>query len=225
MTNFHIVIPYYNNWDLLHQLLGDLWRLERENISSILIVDDLSEEKDGLKFWQENMFKVEVIRNEENLGFLKTSNIGLRDRAEKYPDDFVCLISTDVLIKSKFIDYIKVLYADNSDIPLFGGRLLSTDTGWNKFGNEIFHYLEGWFLCAKGWSWAELGYFDEQYAPNDFEDVDLSTKALRLGYDLIPLNSPGVQHIGGKSIGYSDERFRLTNTNKKKFEEKWIPKQ
>ena len=68
----------------------------------------------------------------------------------------------------------------------------------------------------------KLNYFDERYVPHDFEDVDLSTTALSLGMELIPLNNPGLQHIGGQSIGYSPAREAITRTNLKKFGDKWI---
>ena len=67
-----------------------------------------------------------------------------------------------------------------------------------------------------------MGYFDDRYAVSDFEDVDLSTTAVSLGYNLVPLNNPGLVHLGGKSIGYSPEREARTRINQEKFEEKWI---
>ena len=34
-------------------------------------------------------------------------------------------------------------------------------TGWNKFGEKIFPYLEGWLLATTSKGWAELGYFEK----------------------------------------------------------------
>jgi len=66
-----------------------------------------------------------------------------------------------------------------------------------------------------------IGYFDERFAPSDYEDVDLSTRALLWNWELVPLNNPGLYHIGGQSIGYTEERRKRTEENKKKFEMKW----
>ena len=81
-----------------------------------------------------------------------------------------------------------------------------------------FFQLRARLLCYM----ERLNYFDERYVPHDFEDVDLSTTALSLGMELIPLNNPGLQHIGGQSIGYSPAREAITRTNLKKFGDKWI---
>ena len=78
-------------------------------------------------------------------------------------------------------------------------------------------------LIAKKEHWEELGYFDERYAPHDFEDVDLSTTALSKGFNLAQIvPETVVEHIGAQSIGYGDERSELTKKNREKFREKWI---
>ncbi|MEK6882660.1 MAG: hypothetical protein AABY22_23765, partial [Nanoarchaeota archaeon] len=71
-------------------------------------------------------------------------------------------------------------------------------------------------------AWDELFYFDEQFAPSDMEDIDLSTKAYALGYDLVALPSDMTHHIGGQSIGFNPEREKITLINKEKFKNKWI---
>jgi GT2 family glycosyltransferase len=91
-------------------------------------------------------------------------------------------------------------------------------------GDKIFPYLEGWLLATTAESWKELGYFDERYAPHIFEDIDLSTTALSLGMQLVPLNNPNLSHAGGGTITYTEQRHELTRVNMKKFGEKWTNK-
>jgi GT2 family glycosyltransferase len=67
-----------------------------------------------------------------------------------------------------------------------------------------------------------MGYFDERFAPHDMEDVDLSTKAKKLGIDLCTYPSEYVSHIGAQTIQYGSEREQVTLENKKKFYEKWV---
>ena len=111
-------------------------------------------------------------------------------------------MSNDVRIHGKFVSQIKEIVT-NSPKSLVGGVLYSKDTGWNKFGDKIFPYLEGWLLATTVGNWKELGYFDERFSPCDFEDVDLSTTALSLGYELVPLNNPGLVHMGAGTLGYN----------------------
>lgn len=212
---FSFVIPAYNNYSLLHTLLWDI----RQNCSpvyEIIITDDGNDQEtlDGLDWWT-GLLPVRHFRNKKPLGFLKNSNSGLRLAT----GDVLCLVSTDVRIHKDIVDYsTNGKYAE----CLFGGRYLNFDTGWNTFDGVMFPYLEGWLLCASLSDWKRLDYFDERFAPHDMEDVDLSTKAKRLGIDLIDYPPEYVSHIGAQTIGYNPEREQITIENKKKFWEKWV---
>src|SRR5688572_19821438 len=79
----HIVIPIYNQWNLVHSLLWDLFRKERENIASITLVNDCStdpEVEGGIRWWCSEYggkYPIRSITNEENHGFLLSSNLGI----------------------------------------------------------------------------------------------------------------------------------------------------
>lgn len=233
MGKVHIVIPVYNQWALCHSLLWNLFRKEKENIASITLVNDCStdpEVEGGIKWWCSSYggkYPIYSITNEENIGFLLSANKGLKEvtnREGTLPQDIIILLSTDVLVHGKFISQIIDSIKSNSR-SLIGGILYSTSTGWNLFGEQLFPYLEGWLLATTVIGWSDLGYFDERYAESDYEDVDLSTKAIEKQYQLVPLNNVGIQHLGGKSIGYNDERFARTKINQEKFRQKWITSQ
>lgn len=223
----HIVIPIYNGWAMTHELLWNLFRKERENIASITLVNDCStdpEVEGGIKWWCSeygSKYPIRSITNLENKGFLISSNLGLIETAKIAKEgDIIILLSTDVQVHGKFISQIIDILEANPK-SLVGGILYNQDTGWNRF-DRIYPYLEGWLLATTVRGWYELDFFDERYAPSDFEDVEASTKALHLGYELVPLNNVSIKHLGGKSIGYSDERFAQTKINQEKFRQKWI---
>lgn len=218
-----IVIPVYKHSELLDQLFTDLYNHEKSNIESVYVVDDFSQ--DGgldlcIEAWSAHL-PIVTVRTKENVGFTIASNSGLAVAVleSENPLTPIYLISSDVRITGKFIERTNVLLDDET---LVGHKLLSRDTGWNRFEHKIFPYLEGYFLVATAKAWADLDYFDEHYAPYDFEDVDLSTKAISKGYKLIPTNNPNIKHLGGKSIGYSMERSNITMFNKDYFKRKWI---
>ena len=230
MCNVHIVIPVYNNWAMCHELLWKLQKIEAKNISSIHLINDCSTDDEvvgGLKWWASSYgskFPIYFINNSENMGFLQTSNYGMQMVAgldSTKDTDIIVLLSTDVNISYPFIQQIKDLIEYNPE-SLVGGVLYSHDTGWNKFGSRLFPYLEGWLLAAQVKTWDFLEYFDEQFSPCDYEDLDLSTKAIEAGRHLAPLNNPGIFHLGGKSIGYSPVREARTRINQEKFKNKWI---
>lgn len=163
------------------------------------------------------MLPIREIRLEKNVMFLKATNIGLK----KATGDIIITTSNDVRIFQNISQAIINLLNDD-DHQLIGGRLLDWDTGWNTFGTAMFPYLEGWLLAATRSGWEDLGYFDEQYAPSDMEDVDLSATAGMMGYKLTALPSDMTQHLGAQSIGYNPEREKITLANKEKFRKKWI---
>ena len=217
--NVSIVIPYYNGWEMTHSLLYDLYRNDKDNITEVMLVDDASTDTaciSGASFWKK-LLPVRIYRFEENVGFLRAANKGL----EKATGDIKVLISNDVSIKQPFCQQVIKLLTDNPK-QLIGNYFHVTDTGWNKFSDRIFPYLAGYFLGATADTWEYLEYFDERYAPSDYEDLDISTKALAGDVKLTSLNLPGIIHIGGQTIKYGAEREKQTYINKEKFKNKWI---
>lgn len=218
-----IVIPIYKNWELCQSLLQDLMKHEKDNVDEVIIVDDFSEDAEvdgGLEFWVEsNVLPVSVVRTERNGGFTISSNIGLK-YADVITKGVSFLISSDVRIHGHFIDQATNILFDRKS--LVGNRLISFDSGWNTFNGVTFEYLEGFFLACTNGGWRELGYFDQNYAPQDMDDVDLSTTAKSKGYKLISMNSPLIQHKGAGTIGYNPAREAVTIRNKEYFRNKWV---
>lgn len=219
-----IVIPIYNHWELVHQLLFDLYTYNRDSIYEIILVDDDSTEDSvygGARWWKsiysgmDNSNVIKYVKLEKNVGFLRSSNCGMNQAS----GDILILISTDVRCPCKFVeDVVRVLSAPKT---ITGGKLLNFDTGWNKFYGKIYPYIEGWLLACTKEAWDTIGGFDDRFAPCDFEDIDFTTAALSKGYGVIALDNPKIVHLGAQSIGYNLEREKGTNINKIKFEEKW----
>jgi GT2 family glycosyltransferase len=214
-----IVIPYHDGWALTHQLLLDLYKQDRDNINEVMLVDDASDDGSisGATWWKK-LLPVRVFRFEENMGFLRSANKGLK----KATGDIKILISNDVRVYQPFIQQIITLLEENPT-QLIGNYFHATDTGWNKFADRLFPYMAGYLLASTSDGWDDLEYFDELYVPSDMEDIDLSTTAIKLGYKLTSLNLSSITHIGGQTIKYGVEREKITNVNKEKFKNKWIP--
>jgi GT2 family glycosyltransferase len=219
---FSFVIPTYNRYDLVHQTLFDIYK-HCSQVDEVIVMDDASPEEmsDGLNWWMTNkMLNVRHIRMKENKGFLKTSNAGLKLAM----GDVVCLLSNDVRIHYDISKIAHGILTDEFPKSLIGGRLIWWDSGWNTFNGTVYPYIEGWLLCMTKEGWKDVGYFDERFAPYDYEDVDLSTSAVEKGYTLLPLEERYTQHIGAQSIQYGSEREAQTQLNGKKFEAKWVTK-
>lgn len=209
---FSFVIPAYNNYKLLHALLWDIWK-NCTPPHEVIVTDDGNDEEtlDGLKWWNSSgLLPIKHFRH-NGVGFLMNSNYGL----QKASGNLVALVSTDVRIYKDIVGY----WVNRE--TLMGGRLIDWDSGWNTFNNKTYPYVEGWLLCMYQENWEQLNYFDERFAPNDMEDVDLSTSAIEHGISLKTYPEGYVSHIGAQTIGYNENREKVTLENKKKFYEKW----
>jgi len=219
-----IVTLCFNHYQLTNTLLYGLYNAERENIKRIIVVDNASsdETQDGMAYWKTMWPVVEVSRQPYNLGFTLGANVGLKLATQGVKNDhLVFLISNDVQIRGKFIQQTADIVS-NQKCRLVGNTLISHDSGWNKFGDKIYEYLDGSFLATATGEWKELGYFDPAYAPGDYEDVDISATAKKLGYELRPLNNPHIFHMCAGTTGYSPEREKITRCNQEYFQRKWV---
>lgn len=215
-----IVVLTYNHYDFTHQLLMDI-KQHCVGVHEVIVVDNASEDENveqGLNFWLGlNVLPLKVVRLTKNRGFVGGMNYGI----EKAEGKLVAIFSNDIRIHtSNFIQLILNNFWRDSKIIL-GAECYTHDTGWNQFGGNIYPYMSGHFLVATKQFWGQVGGFDTRYAPSDYEDVDLSTTALQMGYDLIELPKGIVTHLGGGTYGYTTERLARTRNNQAKFIEKW----
>ena len=224
--NFSIVVPCYRHPELASQILMDIY--QNCTADEVIVVDDFSNDKETknvYEFWQRvgESFPLKVLYLPENVGFVKASNAGLKEAI----GDIVALISSDVRIYKDLKKFTLEIIKTHNDKILLGGRYLDWDTGWNIFDGKTYPYVEGWALIATRSAWEEIGWFDERFAPWDFEDVDLSTTAASKGYQLrqfSPWQGEVMEHMVAKSIGYTDERRAITEAHRELFRQKWTTK-
>ena len=220
-----VVTLCFNHYQLTNTLLYGLYNAELANIKRVIVVDNASsdETQEGLAYWKTLWPVVEVVRQPYNLGFTLGANVGLKLATRGVENDhLVYLISNDVQIRGKFIQQTAdIVFSQKS---LVGNILVAHDSGWNKFGDKIYEYIDGSFLATTAGGWKDLGYFDPAYAPGDYEDTDLSTLAKTKGYKLVPLNNPHIFHACAGTTGYSPEREIITRCNQEYFCRKWTIK-
>ncbi len=223
-----IVIPYFNRWDLTHPRLMELYNNVQDNCE-IILVDDASTETEpgnGVKWWMTNTSKhtIRYYRNEQNLGFGKSLNNGAKLAKGKY----IVLLSNDVVVYGDFVSDIITLIGQD-DKMLVCGRAVDFPGGWNEFTIDgkhfIIPYAEGWLLACTKEAWKKLGGFDPAYGKYDYEDVDISTRALELEFSIVSMNSQKVRHLGAQTITPIDpHRVDLTKTNRQIYISKWESK-
>jgi GT2 family glycosyltransferase len=165
--------------------------------------------------WSETMQeRLLVVHLDQNEGFGPGHNRG----AEAASGDVLAFISNDVTVVG---DYAGILQAEVKDGDLYGAELLRHDTGWNTFENQVIPYLAGWCIVATRSTWEELGGWDERYVPCDYEDLDLSYRAMKAKMRLVDLQLPLRHAFGQTAQALEGGRLAITQRNRELFMKKW----
>src|SRR3989344_831197 len=202
----NIIIPNYNGADLISKnLLKVVESLEDYPDSKIIIVDDGSDLPDYEKLREfinslKNK-KIELIRKEKNSGFSSTVNKGTFSQ----DSDFLVFLNSDVVPEKDFLSRVVLDFEINKN--LFGIGFLDKSKEGEKIvfrGRGEAFWKRGFLVHKKGdidrpdtfWIsggssivrsgiFKELGGFDEIYDPFYWEDIDVSYRARKLGYEIM----------------------------------------
>lgn len=227
-----IIIPNYNNVDLLKELLGSL-----DNVKTpfdVIIVDNNSQD-DSVSYIKENYPQIRLIVNDENRGFAKAVNQAIRLSDKPY----LFLLNNDTVVFEDTLDELlgtiksnPMIYAVSSKMIQYDNPELIDDAGdeytllsWSKKrGNnrdvstytrdcEVFGACAGAALYRKD-CLDEIGLFDEDFE-SYVEDMDLSFRARMYGYISYYCADARVYHHGSATTGsrYNPFKVRISARN------------
>lgn len=239
-----IIIPAYGAHEMTADCLLWLYSSLRTCVSrcEVMLVDDASE----VPF--ENIFGVvqglRIIRNETNLGFLRSCNqaAGLARGKD------IVLLNNDTYPIGRWVDHLRDRLEISPGSLVVGARLVGIDgllqesggiifsdaSGWNfgrgwaaddprcTFAREV-DYCSGAALLVQGQFARDGALFDTRFAPAYYEDTDLCFEARRRGGSVWVEPKAVVIHREGGSHG-TNALFgvkKYQEVNRQKFEEKW----
>lgn len=203
-----VVIPNYNGKSLLADVLPSvITALASLNSSSEIIVVDDNSTDDSITFINANFPDIIVLKNEVNLGFSGTMNKGIYAASM----DLVLILNNDVkLLPGYFEDQLRffekpdtfgvngtVLNWD-SEILQGGGKLISrhlfkikanqnyyvTDLPTDKNAEYLSMFLGGTNALVDRKKLLLLQGYNDLFSPFYVEDVELSIRALRMGWKM-----------------------------------------
>ena len=216
-----IIIPTYIKKQLLQNISKNMQFFTG---CEVIVVNDNPKEslKDDLKAFK----NFTLIENNQNLGFARSVNRGVRKAAKKY----VLLLNDDVLLFDDTYKNAIGLFEKNP--LLFAVSFAQKERDNAIVGKNILYWKKGLIFHAKakdmkfGYNaWADggsclidknkflqLGGFDSIYTPFYWEDIDLSYRAGKHGYKIIFDPSLLVQHYHESTIGknYSQRFIKIT---------------
>ncbi len=217
-----VTIPNYNGADLLKKNLPKLYlALQKHVVDFEVIVADDASRDDSVKYLKKQYPEIILVEHSENKGFSRNINSAIK----KASKDLVFFLNTDVELTE---DYFELLFRYFEKPDTFGvmGKVIGLQDGETQDAakyptitpisiraninylplSETSSWLPTLFLSG-GWALVdrlkldELGGFDEIYSPFYGEDVDLSLRAWKTGYQCYFEPKAICKHPSSTTIG------------------------
>ncbi len=232
MTDLTVIIPNYNGNVFLESCFNSL---EDQDYSFEVIIVDNGSTDGSVGYIKENHPEFTLIENQDNLGFSRAVNQGIK--ASK--TDYIFLLNNDVELEGGCIPNLvncirndgaifavaskMVQYHDRSKLDDAGDEY--TILGWTRksgYGKspdqytserEIFSACAGAALYRRN-LFDEIGYFDENFFAY-MEDVDIGYRARIHGFKSVYCPEAVVYHRTSATSGsrYNEFKIRLAARN------------
>jgi GT2 family glycosyltransferase/acetyltransferase-like isoleucine patch superfamily enzyme len=233
-----IIMLTYNQLENTKLCIGSIRKYTVKEEYEIIVVDNNS--TDGTVQWLSEQKDIKTIMNNENLGFPKGCNQGIKIAKGKN----ILLLNNDTIVTPKWLkNLIIALYSDNtvgavgaatnfcSNNQVIPGKYNNTDeliefaeknniSDSKRWEEKI--KLVGFCMLIKKEVIEKIGFLDEIYSPGNFEDDDYSFRIRKEGYRLLLCKDVFIHHFGSVSFNKDVGKFKdLLRINKEKFKNKW----
>jgi FkbM family methyltransferase len=232
-----VIIPAWNKCELTRDCVTALAKTTGGLSWELIIVDNHS--TDGTaEFLEQLGGDVQIIRNQENLGFAKACNQGARAARGKY----LVFLNNDTVPLDGWLQAMVEEVRTHADVGIVGSKLLYADGTVQHAGvacdrshcapyhiyrtfpgdhpavnrRREFHVVTGACLLIRAELFRELGGFDEAFR-NGFEDVDLCLKARERGYRVVYQPKSALFHLESQTPG----RKAYDKANSRRLQERW----
>lgn len=232
-----VLILNWNGRSLLQTCLPLLLNQTYSNYK-IVVIDNGSTDA-SVSFVAEKFPQVQIIQNEENLGFSRGMNVGLRQiRA-----DVMVLLNNDVLVQPNWLEELILPFTHPSRIGIVGCKLLYPDGTIQHLGAELtyplahshhFHYKEadvadfpaiqdvpyvtGAAIALHRSVLDEIGLLDESFHPFYYEEVDYCYRAKATGFRVVVATQAVAIHNESTSMNkVQDLTLQTRHRNRYRF--------
>ena len=233
MTEVSVIIPNYNGANCIEDCIDSLKAQDFKDFE-IIVVDNDS--KDGSADIVEKSYpEVRLLRLEQNFGFSRAVNEGLR--ISKAP--YVILLNSDTKAEPEFVGALLETVKEDDGIFSVSSKMIQMKHPDRIDGAGDLYSAFGWaYARGKGRSVKrynrkcdvfaacggaaiyrrsildEIGWFDEFHFAY-LEDVDIGYRARIMGYRNVYCPTARVYHLGSAVSGsrYNDFKIRLSARN------------
>lgn len=146
---------------------------------------------------------IKVLHSTSNKGFGGGNNYCLKSATGEY----VLFLNNDVVLEES--GWVTKLYNETKKGKYIVGAMLVKDNSATEFRNQIRPYLNGWCVMYPKSFLDKHGGFHKDFGWAYFEDVELSQRAIRYGYQLKQVDFK-IIHLGSKSSDQFDRAEQFT---------------
>ena len=233
-----VIVPVYRNLDVTRNCLESLMASDLPEHAAIIIIDDNSPEEAVSAYCQEltERFSIQLVVNDENLGFVGTVNRGFALDT----DADIILLNSDTVVSNDWVQRLQACayrednigtvtpFSNNGTICSYPVFLISNSipTQWNaeeldrvfQSGNSKLHCeiptAVGFCMYIKRSCLNTTGAFDEEAFGHGYgEECDFSLRASAKGWKHVIAADTFVYHEGAASFASeSTDRKRLADT-------------
>ncbi|QZY56324.1 glycosyltransferase [Crassaminicella profunda] len=233
-----IILLTFNQLHYTKLCINSIRKYTDKNTYELIVIDNHS--TDGTTKWLKNQEDIQCIFNEDNLGFPKGCNQGIKIAK----GDNILLLNNDIIVTPNWLTNLnKCLYSDK-DIGAVGAvtnNCSNHQTIPSTYNNieEMITFAKKNNISSKN-QWEEklrligfcmlikkevvekIGLLDERFSPGNFEDDDYSFRIKLAGYKLMLCKDVFIHHFGSVSFNETKNEFsKILKVNKKKFKKKW----
>jgi GT2 family glycosyltransferase len=237
-----VIIPTYGQLDFTYNCIRSIYEDKTFTDYEIIVADDHS--PDDLSLLTEKFENLRLIRQTENLGFLRNCNAATRHAKGKY----IVFLNNDTRVTENWAIELLNVFNRFPKAGIVGSMLLYPDGKLQEAGGVIWQngsainyghrdnagkpeynyvkqvdYVSGASLMIRRDLWEDIGGFDERYIPAYCEDSDLCFEVREKGYEVWYQPFSRVIHYEGVSHGTDlksgVKQYQVVNTEK--FGKKW----
>jgi GT2 family glycosyltransferase len=225
MAIVSVIIPVYKQAEITKQCVRSVLASENETQFRLILIDDASCDTELTSFLKSiDDPRVQVIVNDENLGFTKTVNKGM----QLFEQDDVVLLNSDTVVYHQWLDKLyRAAYSTDrvasvnpltnaSHISCYPHREPVEEGTLEVSGQELnflastcnrdlvvqVHTTVGFCMYITRPCLVDIGYFDDVEFPVGYgEESDFCYRARRMGWKHLVAGDVYVSHLEGKSFG------------------------
>lgn len=240
-----IIIITYNSSRCIASCLDSIFQNQVNFPFNIILIDndskDKAETKKIISVYQKN--NIFILDNNENLGFAKAVNQGIKYAKQRFNSNYFLLLNPDATLKDDCLAQLKKTASQNEALGLLSAKIVNPQNSavwfshayidWLSFKTkhsplptapfnnnsalQKVSYLTGCCLLIKNTTIEKIGFFDERFFLY-YEDADFSLRAQQAGFKIATDEKSVCYHIESQSSTSKIKNYFLAKNGPLFFE-------